>query len=411
MERWDLLGFLIITLNCNVTILGKIWLIFTIMLRMVVIILAGYPIYQDEQERFVCNTLQPGCSNVCYDMFSPVSHFRFWLIQNVSVLLPYTMFSVYVLHKGALHAALGAHQPDCCKGRHSLFGQRAVKGLYPRPCCFCLNVPDFSTVYIIQLLLRILTEAAFVGTQYYLFGFWVPKRFSCYHSPCTSVVDCYISRPTEKSIMMLFIWGVNALSFLLSFVDLTCSMQRWLRRKHLAKQVIKNACVSEEHGSPNISPGEATNCLASEVEQEPPHLVKRSSQTSENCEWPESRGEDVSLHPMVWPKDVASRSNLNSPSNKSCSSGRMAFPDEEGSEVMSSGSEQHGIAPKQLQGRLVKEMAQAPRPKDSPQLEEHASAPRSRLGGHYSSRELKPSASQVNCGSPSYLRAKKFEWV
>ncbi|XP_068942630.1 gap junction delta-4 protein [Petaurus breviceps papuanus] len=411
MERWDLLGFLIITSNCNVTIVGKIWLIFTIMLRMVVIILAGYPIYQDEQERFVCNTLQPGCSNVCYDMFAPVSHFRFWLIQNVSVLLPYIMFSVYVLHQGALHAALRAHQQDCCRGGHSLSDQRAVKGLYPRPGCSHLNVPDFSTAYIIQLLLRILTEAAFAGAQYYLFGFWVPKRFSCYHSPCTSVVDCYISRPTEKSIMMLFIWGVNALSFLLSFVDLTFSMQRWLRQKRLTRQVIKNACASEEHGSPNISPGEVRNSLTSEVGRGPSHLVKRSSPTSENGDWPESRGEDVSLHPIVWPKDVAFRSNLNSPSNKSCSSGRMPFPDEDGSEMMSSGSQQQGIAPKQLQSRSIKEMAQTPRSKGSPQLGELVSASRSRLGGHYSSNELKPSASQLSCGSPSYPRAKKSEWV
>uniref|UniRef100_A0A5F8GLA2 Gap junction protein n=1 Tax=Monodelphis domestica TaxID=13616 RepID=A0A5F8GLA2_MONDO len=405
MERWDLLGFLIITLNCNVTIVGKIWLIIMIMLRMVVIILAGYPIYQDEQERFICNTLQPGCSNVCYDIFSPVSHFRFWLIQNVSVLLPYAMFSVYVFHKGALRAAMGARQPDCCKGRNILPDQRGVKGFgYSH-----LNFPDFSTAYIIQLLLRILTEAAFGGAQYYLFGFWVPKQFSCYHSPCTSVVDCYISRPTEKSIMMLFIWGVSALSFLLSFVDLICCMQRWLRRKHLAKRMMKNVCVSEEHGSPYIPPGQAKHCLTSEVRQEPPQLVKRFSQISENAGWPESRGEeDISLHPMVWPKDVASRSNLNSPGHKSCSSGRMTFPDEDGSEVMSNGSEQQGIASKEMQSRPFKEV---PRSKDSSQLGEFASAPRSRLGGHYSSSELKPSASQVSCGSPSYLRAKKSEWV
>ncbi|KAM8981726.1 gap junction delta-4 protein [Sarcophilus harrisii] len=402
MERWDLLGFLIITLNCNVTIVGKIWLIVTIMLRMLVIILAGYPIYQDEQERFVCNTLQPGCSNVCYDMFAPVSHFRFWLIQNVAVLLPYAMFSVYVLHRGALRAAGGAHPPDCCGGRHTLTS---------RPGCSRLNVPHFSTAYIIQLLLRILTEAAFAGAQYYLFGFWVPKRFSCYDSPCTSVVDCYISRPTEKSIMMLFIWGVNALSVLLSFVDLICSMQRWLRRKHLARQGVKTTCVNQEQSPPSIFPGETRNCLTSEVGGEPPHLVKSSSQTSDNDEWLDSREEDVSLHPMVWPKDGASRSNLHSPGNKSCSSGRMAFPDEDDSEMMSNGSEPQGIAHKQQQGKSVKEKVQPPRLKDSPQRGELASAPRSRLGGHYSSSELKPSASQVSCGSPSYLRAKKSEWV
>ncbi|XP_044533695.1 gap junction delta-4 protein [Gracilinanus agilis] len=405
MERWDLLGFLIITLNCNVTIVGKIWLIFMIMLRIVIIILAGYPIYQDEQERFVCNTLQPGCSNVCYDMFSPVSHFRFWLIQNVSVLLPYALFSVYVFHKGALHAAMGARQPDFCKARHTLPDQRVVKG----SGCSQRNFPDFSTAYIIQLLLRILTEAAFGGAQYYLFGFWVPKRFSCYHSPCTSTVDCYISRPTEKSIMMLFIWGVSALSFLLSFIDLICCMQRWLRRKHLAKRMMKNVCVSEDQGPPHFPPGQAKHCLSSEVGREPPKRVKRVSQTSENAGWPESRGEDdIPLPSMLWPKDIASRSNLNSPGRKSCSSGRMTFLDEDGSDVMSNGSEQQGIASKERQSRPFKEVG---RSKDNPQLEEFASGPRSRLGGHYSSNEPKPSTSPVSCGSPGYLRAKKSEWV
>ncbi|OPJ85356.1 gap junction delta-4 protein [Patagioenas fasciata monilis] len=106
MERWDSLGFLIVTLNYNVTIVGKIWLMLIILLRMAVVVLAGYPLYQDEQERFVCNTLQPGCSNVCYDLFSPVSHFRFWLVQTVSILLPDAAFTIYVLHKAAILADL-----------------------------------------------------------------------------------------------------------------------------------------------------------------------------------------------------------------------------------------------------------------------------------------------------------------
>ncbi|KAK1338638.1 hypothetical protein QTO34_019292 [Cnephaeus nilssonii] len=116
MDRLDLLGFLIITLNCNVTIVGKIWLIFMILLRMVVIIVAGSPVYQDEQERFVCNTLQPGCANVCYDVFSPVSHCASgWSKACLSSSLP--RFSVSTCCTKALSS------PPADPG-----GQRAVQG-------------------------------------------------------------------------------------------------------------------------------------------------------------------------------------------------------------------------------------------------------------------------------------------
>ncbi|XP_004425488.2 PREDICTED: gap junction delta-4 protein [Ceratotherium simum simum] len=225
MERLDLLGFLIVTLNCNVTIVGKIWLIFTILLRMVVVVLAGAPVYQDEQERFVCNTLQPGCANVCFDIFSPVSHLRFWLIQSVSVLLPSAVFSVYVLHKGAVLAARGPCAPEVRPRGHDPSDPIAGDRRCPPPCRKArnLNVPDFSSGYMVHLFLRTLTEAAFGALHYLLFGFLVPKRFSCTRPPCSSVVDCYVSRPTEKSIMMLFLWAVSALSLLLSVADLACS--------------------------------------------------------------------------------------------------------------------------------------------------------------------------------------------
>uniref|UniRef100_A0A8D1NDJ2 Gap junction protein n=1 Tax=Sus scrofa TaxID=9823 RepID=A0A8D1NDJ2_PIG len=219
MDQPDLLGFLVITLNCNVTIVGKVWLIFMVLLRMAVLILAGSPVYQDEQERFVCNTLQPGCANVCYDIFAPVSHLRFWLIQSVAVLLPFAIFSVYVLHKGAEVAVRGPRGPD--NGPEDADPLDLTSGARR-----CLTVPDFSSGYTAHLCLRTLTEAAFGALHYLLFGFLVPKRFSCTHPPCTGVVDCYVSRPTEKSILMLFVWAVCALSFLLSVTDLLCT-QPW----------------------------------------------------------------------------------------------------------------------------------------------------------------------------------------
>ncbi|KAM5338522.1 gap junction delta-4 protein [Glossophaga mutica] len=232
MDRWDLLGFLIITLNCNVTIVGKIWLIFMILLRMVVIIVAGSPVYQDEQERFVCNTLQPGCANVCYDIFSPVSHLRFWLVQSVSALLPSAVFSVYALHKVSELAVWGPCGPGAGPG------DRDPADLSPedRRCSLLcregrsLVVPDFSLGYIVQLCLQTLAEIAFGALHYLLFGFSVPNRFSCAQAPCSGTVDCYVSRPTEKSTLMLFLWALSALSVLLSVTDLLCSLRRRTRR-------------------------------------------------------------------------------------------------------------------------------------------------------------------------------------
>ncbi|XP_004691139.1 PREDICTED: gap junction delta-4 protein [Condylura cristata] len=370
MERVDLLGFLIVTLNCNVTFVGKIWLIFMILLRMGVIILAGSPIYQDEQERFVCNTLQPGCSNVCYDIFSPVSHLRFWLIQSVSTLLPSAVFSVYVLHRGAVLAAHGSCGPDSSPGAHDLTaGNRRCS----QPCRgrSHLLMPDFSSGYIVHLFLRTLMEAAFGTLQYLLFGFLVPKRFSCTHAPCTSVVDCYISRPTEKSIMMLFIWAVSALSLLLSFADLICSMKRKMSGR----------------------PG--PRCVPKSVP---------SRKMGARGQW---EAEEVPTHPELW----MGGEEPESPSGKSAVSGRMELADEEDSEVMSSVSNKLTVTRKELMDRPQRETTHGPRSEGSSRPQEHPPAPQSQLTQLSRSSHLQPCDWLASSGSAAYLRTRKSEWV
>uniref|UniRef100_A0A8C0GQJ3 Gap junction protein n=1 Tax=Chelonoidis abingdonii TaxID=106734 RepID=A0A8C0GQJ3_CHEAB len=365
MECWDSLGFLIITLNYNVTFVGKIWLTLVILLRMVVIVLAGYPLYQDEQERFICNTLQPGCSNVCYDIFSPVSHFRFWLIQTVSVLLPYAVFSVYVLHKVAMHVVTAHCLP------------------------YLLNIPDFSWAYTVHLFLRTLAEASFGAGQYYLFGFFVPKRFSCYQSPCTSMVDCYISRPTEKSIMMIFIWGVSGLSFLLSLVDLAFAIQKMVVRNGQNKPV-EGLHAEDEHTS--VLPP------ADKLEDSPPSPVDRELLQEEE---------------KIMSQQTAI-SNLNSNSNKPCIAESLAA-NQGSKEVPLCMSNQQHIPYRQLrhgqQQTFTKEASLTLRPQVKSHLGVYPSVDQSKLLGHYSSVELKASIGQSSCSSAGYLRAKKSEWV
>uniref|UniRef100_A0A8C6J7T0 Gap junction protein n=1 Tax=Melopsittacus undulatus TaxID=13146 RepID=A0A8C6J7T0_MELUD len=334
-----------------------------ILLRMAVVVLAGYPLYQDEQERFVCNTLQPGCSNVCYDLFSPVSHFRFWLIQTVSILLPYAAFSIYVLHKVAIL--------DCGADN--------------------LSILNFSGAYTVHLLFRTLLEAAFAAVQYFLFGFFVPERFSCYHSPCTSAVDCYISRPTEKSIMMIFIWGVSSLTFLLSLADLCCALRRMTIRNQ------KNKLLANLH--------EENECILNL-----PPVQHGSSSPPQNQDHPE---EEAVLHPEVVSQQTAN-TNLNSNSNKPCIPGDLAVKQDNAEEPLCAGDHQGntcGQVRPRLQQDFSKDTALTLRPQIKSHLGVSSSVVQSKLLGYYPSAELKTSDAQSNYSSTSCLRSKKSEWV
>ncbi|KAM6282857.1 gap junction delta-4 protein isoform 2-T2 [Porphyrio hochstetteri] len=386
-----------------------------ILLRMAVVVLAGYPLYQDEQERFVCNTLQPGCSNVCYDLFSPVSHFRFWLIQTVSILLPYAAFSIYVLHKVAAYIVQVHCSVHGCRGNKGLSSPRDLKELCGSAVANRLdggagnlNVLNFSGAYAVHLFCRTLLEAAFAAVQYFLFGFFVPERFSCYHSPCTSTVDCYISRPTEKSIMMIFIWGVSSLSFLLSLADLVCALRRITARKQ------KNKLLANLHGenecTSNLPPVQHGN---SSPPQNQDHPVMNSSQTSDgSCSLLSEEEEEVVLHPEVVSQQTAS-TNLNSNSNKPCISGDLAKQDST-EEPLHAGDHQ-GATCRQVRPRLQQDFIKDTAPTLRPQIKSHlgvsSSVVQSKLLGYYPSAELKNPDAQSNYSSTSCLRSKKSEWV
>ncbi|XP_069716533.1 gap junction delta-4 protein [Phaenicophaeus curvirostris] len=412
MERWDSLGFLVVTLNYNVTVVGKIWLMFVILLRMAVVVLAGYPLYQDEQERFVCNTLQPGCSNICYDLFSPVSHFRFWVIQTVSILLPYAAFSIYVLHKVAMYIVRMHCSVHGCKGNEDLSSPKDLKELCKsavvnRLDCGAdnLSVLNFSRAYTVHLFFRTLLEAAFATVQYFLFGFFVPDRFSCYHSPCTTTVDCYISRPTEKSIMMIFIWGVSSLSFLLSLADLVCALRRMTAKnqkiKLLANLHSENGCILNlppvQHGS--SSPPQNQDCP-----------VLNSCQTSDgSCSLLSEEEEEAVLHPEMVSQQTAS-TNLNSNTNKPYTPDDPALRQNSTEEPLCA-SDSQGTTCRQVRPRhqqdFVKDNALSLRP----QIKSHLGEVQSKLLGYYPSAEIKNPDAQSNYSSTSCLRSKKSEWV
>lgn len=53
--------------------------------------------YGDEQSAFDCNVRNPGCPNVCYSKFAPISQIRFWGVQIIAVATPGALFVVYTI--------------------------------------------------------------------------------------------------------------------------------------------------------------------------------------------------------------------------------------------------------------------------------------------------------------------------
>uniref|UniRef100_A0A8C1JXC7 Gap junction protein n=1 Tax=Cyprinus carpio TaxID=7962 RepID=A0A8C1JXC7_CYPCA len=274
-----------ITLNHNITLIGKAWLVLVIFLRILVLLFAGYPLYQDEQERFVCNTIQPGCANVCYDMFAPLSLLRFWLVQLTTLCLPYVMFVTYVIHKVTADSRASEsiqadsiykiHQESFRKSSLCKTVVNAEKG----------RVQYFTGAYILHLLLRILVEAGFGAAHYYLFGFHIPKRFMCQQPPCTTIVDCYISRPTEKTIMLNFMLGAATLSLLLNVCDLICAIKRSVRQKSKGKMLLEKMYAEEQYYlSGNENQGVDTSIPPTQDVMGPGGFRKRGTRNSSGDE-------------------------------------------------------------------------------------------------------------------------------
>lgn len=214
-----------------------------LVLRLLVLLLAGFTLFSDEQERFICNTIQPGCSNVCFDVFAPVSVLRLWLFQLILLCLLHVLFATYVMHKVVAYPSAGAFYYDRSQGGSpvSLENSSSSREIFMHkaplrdlPCDWA--APRFYCAYLQVVILRILLEVVFGAGQFFLFGLSVPKSFLCYEAPCTSGVECYISRPTEKTMMLGFMLGVATLSILMSLVDLVSSikaMVTWRRKREM----------------------------------------------------------------------------------------------------------------------------------------------------------------------------------
>ncbi|XP_056119971.1 gap junction gamma-1 protein [Rhinichthys klamathensis goyatoka] len=249
---WSFLTRLLDEISNHSTFVGKIWLTLFIIFRIVLTVVGGESIYNDEQSKFKCNTQQPGCENVCYDAFAPLSHVRFWIFQIILITTPTIMYLGFAMHKIArmddeeYRPRNKKRMPMINRGANRNYEEAEDDGeedpmmmeeiLSEKEKAPDKQAPEkpahkhdgrrrikrdgLMKVYVLQLLSRIVFEVGFLFGQYILYGFEVAPSYVCTRSPCPHTVDCFVSRPTEKTIFLLIMYAVSCLCLSLTVLEI-----------------------------------------------------------------------------------------------------------------------------------------------------------------------------------------------
>ncbi|KAM8872798.1 gap junction beta-6 protein-like [Synchiropus picturatus] len=218
--------------NRHSTSLGKVWLSVLFIFRVMVLLVAAESVWGDEQSDFTCNTLQPGCENVCYDQFFPVSHIRLWCLQLVFVSTPtllVTMYVAYRNHRDRKHLLQqGGGRPAFLhnKGQDSELEILKSRRLHIAGALWW--------TYACSLVTRLVFEGGFMYGLYVLYdGFQMPRLLRCDQWPCPNLVDCFVSRPTEKTIFTVFMATASSICMFLNMAELAYLVAKAVARPRL----------------------------------------------------------------------------------------------------------------------------------------------------------------------------------
>ncbi|XP_072541332.1 gap junction protein alpha 8 paralog a [Salminus brasiliensis] len=231
MGDWSFLGNILEEVNEHSTVIGRVWLTVLFIFRILILGTAAEFVWGDEQSDYVCNTEQPGCENVCYDEAFPISHIRLWVLQIIFVSTPSLVYVGHAVHhvhmeekrKEREEAELSRQQEmseerlpvAADQGSVRTTKETSTKGSKK----FRLEGTLLRT-YICHIIFKTLFEVGFVVGQYFLYGFRILPLYKCSRWPCPNTVDCFVSRPTEKTVFIIFMLAVACVSLFLNFVEI-----------------------------------------------------------------------------------------------------------------------------------------------------------------------------------------------
>ncbi|XP_078401585.1 gap junction alpha-3 protein [Cetorhinus maximus] len=226
MGDWSFLGRLLENAQEHSTVVGKVWLTVLFIFRILVLGAAAEEVWGDEQSDFTCNTQQPGCENVCYDKAFPISHIRFWVLQIIFVSTPTLIYLGHVLHIVRMEDKRKEREEEIRKAQNQadkeLLLKSGKKGKLPfRDDHGKIRIQGaLLRTYVFNIIFKAMFEIGFIVGQYILYGFELRPLYRCDRWPCPNTVDCFISRPTEKTIFILFMLVVACVSLFLNLMEI-----------------------------------------------------------------------------------------------------------------------------------------------------------------------------------------------
>eukprot|EP00063_Salmo_salar_P071819 XP_014046654.1 PREDICTED: gap junction alpha-3 protein-like [Salmo salar] len=222
MADWNLLGKLLESAQEHSTVVGKVWLTVLFIFRILVLGAAAEKVWGDEQSGFTCDTKQPGCENVCYDITFPISHVRFWVLQIIFVSTPTLIYLGHILHLVRMEEKQKQREKDAERAgdKPPLLETKTCKAPVRDDRGRVRLKGELLRTYVFNVIFKTLFEVGFILGQYFLYGFQLSPLYKCGRWPCPNTVDCFISRPTEKTIFIIFMLVVACVSLLLNLLEI-----------------------------------------------------------------------------------------------------------------------------------------------------------------------------------------------
>ncbi|XP_051880857.1 gap junction protein alpha 10 b [Pristis pectinata] len=230
MGDWNLLGSILEEVHVHSTIVGKIWLTILFIFRMLVLGVAAEDVWVDEQAEFICNTEQPGCRNVCYDKAFPISLIRYWVLQVIFVSSPSLVYMGHALYRlralekerqrKKAHIRAELEDTEAMLEEHKRLEKELRKLEEQRKVNKAPLRGSLLRTYVLHILTRSVVEVGFMVGQCILYGFRLDPLYKCLRSPCPNTVDCFVSRPTEKTIFIVFMLSIAAFSLFLNILEI-----------------------------------------------------------------------------------------------------------------------------------------------------------------------------------------------
>ncbi|KAG7253875.1 hypothetical protein CRUP_000824 [Coryphaenoides rupestris] len=200
-----------------------------VIFRILIVAIVGEKVYEDEQIMFICNTMQPAATRPATTRPSPSptsatgSSRSSWCARPASASSPTRCTS--------RPSSASVATPSCTRTWRGTAATRAKQRDRRYSFLYPILERDYGGVGSIggggggggmgrklRNINGILVQHG--GDSYFLYGFSVPGIFECDRYPCLKEVECYVSRPTEKTVFLVFMFAVSGLCVVLNLAEL-----------------------------------------------------------------------------------------------------------------------------------------------------------------------------------------------